>query len=324
MSAGKAVAGRAFEDAREFAELDRELRRADHAHLAVRDLEIVLGRLEHMARELLGLVGDRSGGQQHGRTGGDGLAAGEGAEPERHAAGIARDDGDVLHAQAELAGANLRERGAQALSDRGGAGEHRHASGVGDPHQSGLERTAAGALDAMRQPDADIAALASRCGLPAGEILPAGRPQDLRLAGGIVAAIVLHAGAGARLERLGVGHLLRRDQIATAHLGALKMQFARDAVHQPFHGEGRLRIAGAAHRRHRRLVGGGDRDVDGQGRKQIGPAHHGGRVVGNVHVLQRVGAEIVDQPAADAEELGIGVRPRCRSTNTGRAPGRRW
>ena len=112
MSGGEAVAGRAFEDARELAELDRKLRRADDAHLAVRDLEIVLGRLQHVARELLRLLRDRPRGQQHGRAGGDGLPAGKGAEPERHAAGIAGDHGDVLGAQAELAGANLRERGA--------------------------------------------------------------------------------------------------------------------------------------------------------------------------------------------------------------------
>src|SRR5262249_13899983 len=154
-------------------------------------------------------------------------------------AGITRHDGDVLRAEAKLARANLRERGAQALSDGGRAGEYRHPPRIRDPHQAGLERTALGALDAVRQPDADIAALSSRGGLTLGKVLPTRRLQDLRLRGGIVAAVVADAGARARLERLGVGHLLRRDEIAAAYLRALQAQLARQAVHQPFHGEGR-------------------------------------------------------------------------------------
>ena len=119
---------------------------------------------------------------------------------------------------------------------------------------------------------------------------------------GIVAAVVLHAGAGARLERLGVRHFPRRDEIAAANFGALEPELACQPVHQPLHGEGGLRIAGAAHRRHRGLVGGGDRDLHRQRGKHIGPAHHRRRVVGNVDVLQRVSAEIVQQAAADAQQ----------------------
>ena len=210
-------------------------------------------------------------------------------------------------AQAELAGADLRQHGAEPLPDRGGAGEHRHPPGVRHPHQPGLERPAAGALDAVREPDADMAALRARRRLPLREVVPARRLQHLRLAGRIIAAVVLHGGAGARLERLGVGHLLGRDQVAPPQLGALQLQFARDAVHQTLHREGGLRIAGAAHRRHRGLVGGGDRDLHRQRRQQIGPAHHRGRVVGDVDVLERIGAELVNEPAAHAQELAAGV-----------------
>ena len=96
----KGIARRAAQDARQLAELDRKLRRADHAHLAVRQFEIVFGRFEHVARELLGLVRDGARRQQHGRSGGDGLAAGEGAEPERYAGCVARHHVDVLRAQA--------------------------------------------------------------------------------------------------------------------------------------------------------------------------------------------------------------------------------
>ena len=65
------------------ASLTRKLRRADDAHLAVDDFEVVLGRFQHVARELLRLVGDGARRQQHGRAGRHGLPAGEGAKPKR-------------------------------------------------------------------------------------------------------------------------------------------------------------------------------------------------------------------------------------------------
>src|SRR5207244_11217535 len=169
---------------------------------------------QHTARGLLGVVGNRPRGQQHRLTGGDGLAAGECAKPERDPAGITRHDGDVLRAQAKLARAKLRARGTQGLSDLGGAGEYRYASRIRSPHQAGLEWTTPGALDAVREPDAEIAALSSRGSLTLGKVLPTRRLQDLRLRSGIIAAVVAHTGAGARLERLGIGHLLRRNEIA--------------------------------------------------------------------------------------------------------------
>ena len=58
------------------------------------------------------------------------------------------------------------------LPDRGGAGEYRDAPGVRNPHDARLERPAAGALDAVREPDADVAALRARCGLALRESRP--------------------------------------------------------------------------------------------------------------------------------------------------------
>ena len=68
----KAIAGRAFEDARQLPELDREFRRADHAHRSVLELEIVFGRFEDMR---LGLVAAKAFGigevGQRGQDAGD-------------------------------------------------------------------------------------------------------------------------------------------------------------------------------------------------------------------------------------------------------------
>src|SRR5438105_190122 len=79
----KTVAGRAFEDPRQLGELDTELRRPEDAHLAAGKLEIVLGGFEHVARELLRLLGNGARGQQHRAAGGDRLAARERSEPQR-------------------------------------------------------------------------------------------------------------------------------------------------------------------------------------------------------------------------------------------------
>ena len=66
MSGREAVARRAFENARELAELDRKLRCADDPHLAICNLEIVLSRLQHVARELFRFLRHRARGKQHG------------------------------------------------------------------------------------------------------------------------------------------------------------------------------------------------------------------------------------------------------------------
>ena len=79
-----------------------------------------------------------------------------------------------------------------ALAEMGGAGEDGDLAGVRDPHHARFERAAAGALDAVRDADADIAALLARRACRAGN-RPSRRLQHRRLGGRIVAAVVLHA-----------------------------------------------------------------------------------------------------------------------------------
>ena len=61
----EAIAGRAFEDARKLAQFDRKLRGTDHAYLATDQLEVMLGRFQHVAGELFGLLGHRARGEQN-------------------------------------------------------------------------------------------------------------------------------------------------------------------------------------------------------------------------------------------------------------------
>ncbi len=82
-------------------------------------------------------------------------------------------------------------------------------------------------------------------------------------------------------------------------------EFARQLVEQALHDERGLRIAGAAHRRDRCLVGDGDRDLHRECRHHVGAAQRRRRVVRQVHVLQRIGAEVVQQAPAQAENAAI-------------------
>ena len=69
-----------------------------------------------------------------------------------------------------------------------------------------------------------------------------------------------------------VRHFVGGDQVAAAHLGAIESQLARHAVEQTFHDERALRVPGAAHRRHRHLVGERELHVHVIGRHFIGAA----------------------------------------------------
>ena len=238
--------------------------------------------------------------------------------------GVAGDHLHLADADAELRRGDLRHRGAEALPHGGRAGEHGDLAGPRDAHQAGLERPAAGALHAMRKADAEIAAARSRLGLPLREIVPAGGGQRLGLAGRIVAAVVFHRRAGARLQRLLVRHLARRNEIAPPHLGAVELHLARDQIEQPLHRERRLRIAGAAHRRHRRLVAHGDGDFDREPRHDVGPAHGRGRVVGDVRVLDACRRRCRARACRARRAPWPRHRPRSPAPSTGRARAPRW
>src|SRR3981189_3527677 len=136
--------------------------------------------------------------------------------------------------------ADLGERSLEPLPHGGGAREHRHASRGRDPHDARLERPAPRALEAVREPDAGVTALAARLRLASREIVPAGRLHHLCLARRIIAGVIFAAGAGAGLERLLIGHLLWRDEIAAADLGAVEAEPAREAIEAPLHGGRRL------------------------------------------------------------------------------------
>src|SRR5262249_48106636 len=94
--------------------------------------------------------------------------------------------------------------------------------------------------------------------------------QRRLLAAGEIAAMIDERHAVAENQPHRIGHLLRPDEIAPAHLHAIATELAGDAVHQALHREHRRRPARAA------WVGGvvvGRRWATGVD----GPAPHAGR-----------------------------------------------
>ena len=118
----------------------------------------------------------------------------------------------------------------------------------------------------------------------------------------IVAAVV-HDGRPRTRRKPGVvGHLVRRDQIAAANLGAIELEFAGDAVERTLHREVRRRIAGAADRYGRDLVGLGDDDVKIETGQQIGPGQCRRGIGRQIGPARRIGALVVDHAPAHAEQ----------------------
>ena len=106
-------------------------------------------------------------------------------------------------------------------------------------------------------------------------------------------------------QRNFVRHLLGLDHVAAAHLDAVELQLARDAVHQPLHDEHRLRPAGAAHRRGRHFIGERDRDVELVGRHHVGSGHGHRGDVRHHDAPRREGAGVVQHAAAERQQLAV-------------------
>src|SRR5437870_13371326 len=125
----------------------------------------------------------------HGGAGGDGLPAGEAALAVGNDRGVAGRDRDGVGCDAELLGADLRQCGPDPLPHRHGAGVDRDAPGAADAYDARLERSAAGALYAVADPDAEIASFGSRMVLPLGKAGMVDRLERDALAAQEVAAV---------------------------------------------------------------------------------------------------------------------------------------
>src|SRR5262249_27887616 len=152
--------------------------------------------------------------------------------------------------------ASVRGRGGpDAWPPRSGAGVARDPARTADADDTGLERAAAGALHAVADTDTEVTALGARLSLPCSEVAVADGLHGALLTTMKIAAVERDAGARARPERGGVGHLVCWHEVPTPHVRAVDGKRIGDSVEHALHRECALGIAGAAHRHGGDLVG---------------------------------------------------------------------
>ena len=176
---------------------------------------------------------------------------------------------DGLRRHAEMRRAQLRQGRRDALPHGQRAGIDRNLSGRRDTDPRGLERPAPRRLDAIGQADATAQAARGRLAPARIEFRIADLGQRARLQGRKIAAVDRERHPGPGLQRLDIGDLVRRNQVAPAAFRAVDAHALRDPVQHAFHHECRLRIARAAHGGHGHLVGMDHAHLQPTGRHQV-------------------------------------------------------
>ena len=170
-----------------------------------------------------------------------------------------------------------------------------------------LVRADARALHVAGDAEPEVASFIARRRLVGAEIAGADHLQRHVEPGGIVAAVV--AGGAAVLE--GEAHIPRElvglDEIASANLGGLEPQLARDEADHPFHGEGAVRAAGPAIGAHGDAVRVGHLELHVIVAQPVRPGEVGGGDDGHHDAVGRVGAGVVDEAVAQGEDAPVGV-----------------
>ena len=267
--------------------------------LAARVLEVAQDEIEvedagSERNDLLAHGGSR---KPRRRAGVDRLAARESADPLRDRRGVARGHDNVAHGAAHFIGNDLRQRRDGALPLRGRAGCDRNLAVGQDAHGDALERTQPRALDVVGDPDAEVAPLRAGRALARAKVLVAGELERALLAPREISAGVDERLAVAEREPDGVGHLIRTNHVAAAHLARIERKGARDAVDEPFHGKHRLRPAGAAHHRGRYAIGERHAELEPIGGHPIGSGDRGCRDIGRDDPPRQEGSGVVQQVA---------------------------
>ena len=269
--------------------------------LALRDAEDAGGKQERLASHV-------SRGQCHRRSSHHGRPARERADPVLDAARVARDHAHVVGGEAELVGRHLGEGGLETLALGSRAGEHRDASPRIHPHARSLERAHAHQLDVACEPHAHEAALgAGGRRIRAKRIVACAleRPTEH---GGEIAAVENDVAARTVVGEPDVPrHVLGSHEIGQPHLCPLAPRLARHQIEDTLDHEHRLRLPGAAVRRHRHPVRVAALEAREHGRDPVGPGEHGRGEERNHEAARRIGARIVHEPVAESEDPPRGV-----------------
>ncbi len=297
-------AGEAGQPLRDVAQSHRAVG-AGHAHAPAVERQVGLGRLQHLGGDLDGLLLHAGRRDMDRRAAQHRDAAADGADAVRKAPGVGRDHAHAFNRHRQNVGGDLGEHRMVALALRRGAGRDHHLAVGLDRDLRALVGAEAGVLDVARDAEAEIFAGGARRRAAGGKIRHA-RERGVETAM-IVAAVIGHGRAVARLHAGHIGEAIARHEARAPHLGAVELQFARHAVGEALQHEGRVGTAGAAHRRGRHLVGedGVERDVERLQRVGAGERPHAGER--QDQPIGHIGAVVVQAAAAHAAHAAAGI-----------------
>ena len=281
---------------------------AGDLELAVLDDDVVLGCLELMGRDLLGLGLDLLHRLQDRGEADRGRARAIGAHAELHLVGVAMDDLHLADRNAEALGDELAEGRLMALAVAVRSRQDLDGADRIDAHFGGFPQADAGAeaADRFRRRDAaglDVAGDADAAQLAFGLGFRLARREA-----GVIDR--LHRGVERGIKVADVighdhGRLVRelRDEVLAAQFGRIDLQLPRRRLHQPFHHETCLGAARAAIGVDRHGVG-----VD---------ADHLGEDVGDVVLARQqrrveIGRHRGGEQRHVGAEIGVGLDAQAR------------
>ena len=211
-------------------------------------------RLQEFGGDFDGFGPHRAGGDPRRLAGHDRDARSKGAEPILDAVGAAVGHADFVVVNAKCVGADLRDDGLDALSNRGRTGNHLHIARSVDGDFHLVERTEPAFFHKQRDAGADKLAGGLTRRQRLAQLRPRDRSQRLVEQPRIVAGIEHDFGAE-RVELARIGHFVAGDQVAASQLDRVEIEFCRNGIHQPLAHERALEAAGSAVSAAGRFVG---------------------------------------------------------------------
>ena len=230
-----------------------------------------------------------------------------GADAERDLVGLPVDHADLAVVNAERFGANLRDHGFEALSDRGAAGDDLHDARRIDGDFRPVGRAKPTLLHEHRKPDADKLATGAPPFALRAESLPVGNVEHPVEQGQVIAGVVLDFFAK-RHERPDLRQFGRGKGVAPPDLDRINPEPVGDRIDHPFADERRLEPSGRAIGGGGRLVGEPDVADRAIGRHAVRSrnksADHHGDADG---VGAQIGALVVPELVVDREDVSVAI-----------------
>src|ERR1019366_2823203 len=168
------------------------------------------------------------------------LAAGEGADTQNACCGVSASYVNPTNVHVKSICDDFRKRSFCALSLGRSARDNNDIAGRSDTDSDAFERPSASQFDIIGEANPAKVSLLHADFSAFGKGIPVGGLQSLPLTFRIVSTIISHRIPVSHLDGDGVGHLLRRNQIAPSDFDPIELETVGDKVEHSFDNEGAL------------------------------------------------------------------------------------